>query len=196
MNSAHYYQILGLTENAGLREIKDAFRQKAKAFHPDVNKDEGAHEHFLDINEAYIFLTDMHSRNANPTVDRQAKDEYYRRWMEKERLKARMRAAQMAKMRFEEYRRSSIDRTASLLSHRLDFFLMFLGVFIIFAGGFGLYSQGLYLATEDNGEVLNIGGIVAEVIITIAGVLFILLSWSNIRAYRENAKSNDASAGP
>ncbi len=187
MNASHYYRILGISENADIAEIKNAFRRKAKACHPDINKSPGAHERFIDINEAYIYLTNLHGSSRGSSANRVSQDEYYRRWMAGEQQKARMRAAHRARMRFEEFRRSSAYRTTSLLSHLLDYFLLFLGIFIIIAAGFGLYTQGLYI--EDNGrEVLNTGGIVADILITFAGILFILLSWSNIKAYREKVK--------
>ncbi len=184
MSASYYYKILGLPDNAGTREIKNAFRRKAKAYHPDINKEEGAHEKFVDINEAYTYLMNLHSESAYGDTAGTAQEDYYRRWMEQERAMARRRAAKRARMRFEEFKRSSIYRTTSMLSHILDYFLLVLGFFIIIAAGFGLYSQGLYI--EDNGEeVLNITGIVADIIITFAGILFITISWSNIKAYRK-----------
>ena len=187
MSASYYYKILGLPDNAGTREIKNAFRRKAKAYHPDINKEEGAHEKFVDINEAYTYLMNVHTESsfvAAAGTAGMAQEDYYRRWMEQERERARRRAAKRARMRFEEFKRSSIYRTTSMLSHILDYFLLGLGFFIIIAAGIGLYSQGLYI--EDNGEeVLNITGIVADIIITFAGILFIAISWSNIKAYRK-----------
>jgi hypothetical protein len=185
MKTKHYYQILGIPENAGLKEIKEAFRRKAKIFHPDLNKSEGAHEHFIDINEAYNYLVDMHKSGRNPD-DAASMDEYYRQWMEEERQKARAWAAKRARMRYEEFRNSSVHKTTSMLSHMLDYFLMALGIFIIIAGGVGLYSQGLYL-TENDTEVLNIRGIITEIVITVAGLVFIAMSLGNIKAYRKKS---------
>ncbi len=193
MNASHYYRILGVPENADISEIKHAFRRKAKSYHPDINKSEGAHQRFIDINEAYTYLMDLHgssSGGSHGTVaGNAARDEYYRRWVQRERQKARRQAAQRARMKFEEFRKSSVYRTTTMLSHMLDYFLLFLGVFVIIAAGFGLYTQGLFI--EDNGEeTLNIGGIVADLLITIAGILFIIMSWSNIKAHRANQKKS------
>lgn len=58
-----YYKILGLeTNKVNIEEIKNAFREQAKQYHPDVNSSKVAEERFKDINEAYRVLSDNHSR--------------------------------------------------------------------------------------------------------------------------------------
>ena len=53
-----YYKILGLKNNkVNIEDIKNAFREQAKKYHPDVNTDSRAEERFKDINEAYRVLT-------------------------------------------------------------------------------------------------------------------------------------------
>ena len=57
----NYYKILGLTKNtkSTQEEIKSAYREQAKKYHPDVNVDnKNAEERFRDINEAYRTLSD------------------------------------------------------------------------------------------------------------------------------------------
>ena len=55
-----YYGILGLdTNRVTIDEIKNAFREQAKKYHPDVNKESKfAEERFKDINEAYRILSE------------------------------------------------------------------------------------------------------------------------------------------
>ncbi len=59
-----YYKILGLdTNKVNAEEIKNAFREQAKKYHPDVNGgDEKTEERFKDINEAYRVLSSANSR--------------------------------------------------------------------------------------------------------------------------------------
>lgn len=58
-----YYKILELeTNKVNIEQIKVAFREQAKKYHPDVNSGEIAEERFKDINEAYRVLSDNHSR--------------------------------------------------------------------------------------------------------------------------------------
>ena len=59
-----YYKILGLEDNKATKEeIKTAFREQAKKYHPDVNvEDKIAEEKFKDINEAYKVLENINTR--------------------------------------------------------------------------------------------------------------------------------------
>lgn len=58
-----YYAVLGITRAADQTEIKRAFRENARRFHPDVNRsDPRAEERFKDINEAYEVLSDPEKR--------------------------------------------------------------------------------------------------------------------------------------
>lgn len=58
-----YYKILGLeTNKVNIEEIKNAFREQAKKYHPDVNATKVAEDRFKDINEAYRILSNNSSR--------------------------------------------------------------------------------------------------------------------------------------
>ncbi|AEA25664.1 chaperone DnaJ domain protein [Pseudonocardia dioxanivorans CB1190] len=57
-----YYEVLGVSRDAGPEELQQAFRRLARANHPDVNKDPGAEERFKEINEAYQVLSDPELR--------------------------------------------------------------------------------------------------------------------------------------
>lgn len=58
-----YYKILGLeTNKVNIDEIKVAFREQAKKYHPDVNMSKTSEERFKDINEAYRILSDTKAK--------------------------------------------------------------------------------------------------------------------------------------
>ena len=54
-----YYEVLGVTKGASDDEIKKAFRQQAKKYHPDLHPgDKEAEAKFKEVNEAYSVLSD------------------------------------------------------------------------------------------------------------------------------------------
>lgn len=62
MANKDYYSTLGVNKNASDDEIKSAYRQMAKKYHPDLNKTPEAAEKFKEVNEAYSVLSDKQKR--------------------------------------------------------------------------------------------------------------------------------------
>ncbi len=54
----HYLRVLNLPATASEREIKRAYRRLAKRYHPDCSPDPAAHDRFIEVTEAYQYLTD------------------------------------------------------------------------------------------------------------------------------------------
>ena len=64
MEYKDYYEILGVDRNASQDGIKRAYRNLARKYHPDVNKNADAETKFKDIGEAYEVLKDPEKRTA------------------------------------------------------------------------------------------------------------------------------------
>ncbi len=77
-----YYAILGISRNATKEEIKRAYRRLAKEWHPDVNPDPKAKEHFQEINEAYYVLSDDEKRQEYDRILLTGDEKSYRDFME------------------------------------------------------------------------------------------------------------------
>jgi len=54
---ANAFEVLGISPDASPGEIKRAYLDLARRYHPDINRSDGAGEIFQRINEAYAYVT-------------------------------------------------------------------------------------------------------------------------------------------
>ncbi len=59
-----YYEVLGVSRNTNADDIKKAYRQLARRYHPDVSQEANAETKFKEINEAYEVLSDPEKKAA------------------------------------------------------------------------------------------------------------------------------------
>lgn len=181
-----YYKTLGISNTAGIAEIKSAYRRLAKKFHPDLNKDPEAHNKFILVNEAYEFLIRIKSRPPDfrkaPRQKSRNHDELYRQWLNQERARARARATKEAKRKFDDFKKSKVYKTSQLIFTFYDVLSIIVGILIIVASIVGAFTS---MQSEDG---LLLSNIVAVVFLVFLGLMFILFSVSSIQS--RNKKSH------
>lgn len=73
MAEKDYYEILGVKKTATEAELKNAYRELAKKYHPDKHKgDKNAENKFKEISEAYAVLSDKEKREQYDRLGREA----------------------------------------------------------------------------------------------------------------------------
>jgi DnaJ domain len=139
----NYYQILGIDAKAKPDEIKRAYRQRAKQYHPDLNPSDGAAEQFIQISLAYEILYDERKRAAydqrlaapQRTQEKRSntphRDEAYRQWV----ADAQRRAYQYSQMEYTRFYKSKFEaaeaRTFLYLQFLVFGMVMLIGTFFI-----------------------------------------------------------------
>lgn len=63
-----YYEVLGVSKDASEADIKKAYRELVKKYHPDSNPDPGAEAKFKEISEANNVLSDAEKRRQYDAV--------------------------------------------------------------------------------------------------------------------------------
>ena len=127
-----YFKILGISRNATDREIKSAFRQLARRFHPDLNpNDEKAESEFKEINEAYEILSDHEKKKSY--------EQYLNYWFKNRVGRSR-----------DVYRKNN--------NKGLDEHLNFDDFFRDFIGRFSELGQEIYsnISSDNNSKSLNL----------------------------------------
>lgn len=62
MSEENHYQILGITQEASQTEVKSAYRNLVKQYHPDSQSSQADHDKIVSINAAYEILGDPQRR--------------------------------------------------------------------------------------------------------------------------------------
>jgi curved DNA-binding protein CbpA len=124
-----YFEILNLKPPANEEEIKQAYRNLAKKFHPDVNPDPDAHLRFLEISEAYEYLLEE-LKHSNRRVIYDQDEVFTHEYIEEMRRRAKERAQEKVRMRLEKLKK---EHEAFQESGLYDFVLIlkYLGRYIL-----------------------------------------------------------------
>jgi hypothetical protein len=103
MLHSEYYEILGLQPNCSIDQIKKAYREKARRYHPDINHSPDAKDKFIKATEAYDFLIEHHDK---PLTDDQEFARLIEEWMKYRQERSRARARYFAHRSFNNFRNS------------------------------------------------------------------------------------------
>jgi len=137
-----YYRVLGLSPDAGDAEIKAAYRRLAKKYHPDRSRSSATKPQFIEVNEAYEILM---KRDA---MVREAIKRYNQKKAGKTprpapRSNPRERAATYADMKYSDFVKSPIYRTAMMMDSAFDYIFLFLGFLMILAPVLGYLAESM-----------------------------------------------------
>ncbi len=168
--------ILGIPANSGLEDIKKAYRRLAHEFHPDVSRLPDARERFIEINEAYEYLTNklkleqalkVHYNNENEETAQDIIDA----WLAGERERVRARAKKYADMKYRNFKKSEAYRASLKMDYSLQIAGLILGSIVIVGCILGIWSQW-----KSNPVFVDAGYIIRSMIVSLVGFLMVAYS--------------------
>ena len=148
MNLWDYYTVLGLRQGASDDEIRKAYRKKAMEYHPDRNNSPDAQELFIRITEAYEYLI-SHPYRRNITEDEVRRN--YQAWVDYRRAEARKRAEAYARTSYEEFRKSPIYKSTTVIDGTMVFLGLLLATMVIIMSVYG-YTYRMKIASSPREE--------------------------------------------
>jgi curved DNA-binding protein CbpA len=144
-----YYDILGVHSQATAQEIRKAFRIKAKELHPDVNPSDSARIQFIEVQQAYEFLTDEAQRRNYDALNNEARisreelekrERIYKLWVEHQQRQATRRTAMEAYHLSDERNPFAVKFWRGInLFYNIIFLIIF--AFIVIAPWYNYYNE-------------------------------------------------------
>jgi hypothetical protein len=182
MTLADYYQILGIPVNSSSDDIKRAYRQKARMYHPDINPSPEAKDKFILATEAYEFLIANSEKISSD-------DEAYRRAMEEWRKyrqdRSQQRARAYARASYVHFRNTKFYKTTRIFDGTSIVFSLMISVMVIV---FSIIGYTYRLNNPVPG--LDKPSVFGFIMLLILGMTFLVVSMINFKAYLETSKKH------
>jgi hypothetical protein len=187
MTEADYYSILGLSSGSSIDEIKKAYRQKARLYHPDINHSPDAKDMFISATEAYEFLiSNFDKLTNNDEAFRQAMDDW--RKYRQDRSKQRARAYSQAS--YVKFKNTKFYRATRILDGTSIIFSLIISVAVI---GYTIYGYQFRLKNPVPG--LEKPTFLTFLMLLLLGMVFFGVSMIYLKAYMETSKKRKQKRG-
>jgi curved DNA-binding protein CbpA len=189
-----HYQTLGISMTASKSEIQRAFRKLALKLHPDKNDNLDAKEKFIEINEAYLLLSDtearekynkayrayekgsLHKHDMNYTYSSKEEPKFEDEELNKWTKNARRQAEAFSSMNFPDFSKiilGMVKETGFQLGNSL---LIMLGAFLSM-GSCGNILLGL---TSEGSS----GNLLSSIILLIIGLIVYRFAQKNYKKHK------------
>jgi len=163
-----YYHTLKLRPGSSDAEIKSAYRRLAKLYHPDVSGSNSTRANFIRVNEAYEILMKRDAMVQEAIMRTKKKNADPRRRSTPNDPRAR--ASTHADMKYEEFVKSPLYRTAMAMDSVFDYVFLIVGFIMILAPFFGYVVDSM--KAKEGGEPVEF-----HVLPIFLGVAFLYGLW-------------------
>ena len=182
MTLTDYYDILGISANSSVEQIKKAYRKKARLFHPDVNPSPDAKDMFISITEAYEFLIANHEKIKTD-------DESYRQAMENWRKyrqhSSHKRATAYARTSYGSFKNTRFYKTTRIFDGTTIIISFVISLMVLV---YTIYGYNFRLKHPLPG--LEKPSVFTFIMLLALGMIFFVTSLIYLKAYLETSKKN------
>jgi len=131
---SEYYSVLGLPLNSSLEEIKKAYRNKARLYHPDINHSPDAKDKFIQATEAYDFLLANHEKG---NLDDEDFFRIMEDWRKYRQDRSRQQAQYFARRSFISFKNSKYYKSTRILNASSAIFTLAVSITVLVFTIFG-----------------------------------------------------------
>lgn len=180
-------KILDLSPGANKSEIKQAYRKKAKIYHPDHNPSPSANQEFIRVKQAFDYLVDYDphkytyfsysyryhaNRRAYRPRARTYDQERYRKWQEY------MHQFKRKTKRDFDFKTTLFGKIVFYFFHAL---FLFTGIYILVSLGISVISNGIDL---DQNAAATISAVIGASVFGLIMVVMITLSGLSVNIFK------------
>jgi hypothetical protein len=183
MTVADYYNVLGISSDSSLDDIKRAYRKKARQYHPDLNHSPEAKELFIKATEAYEFLLSNFNRvRDDEAAYRQAMED----WRKYRQDRSNRRANAYARASYIKFKSTKIYRTTRIFDATRIIYSLVISVIILVYTIAG-YIYRLHHPLPPQIEGPSISGFI---LLLLTGLSFLIVSLIYLKAFYDTRKKS------
>jgi hypothetical protein len=177
-----YYEILGLPVNSSVDEIKQAYRKKARLYHPDINPSPDAKDLFINITEAYEFLISNHDKII---TDDQAYYQAMEDWRKYRQNRSRKRATAYSRSSYGTFRNTNLYKTTRIFDGTTIIISFIISILVLVYAVYGyIYRLRNPIPGLDQPSVFTF------IMLLLPGMIFFVISFIYLKAYQETSKKH------
>jgi DnaJ domain len=177
-----YYKLLDIPANSSVEQIKKAYRNKARLFHPDVNPSPDAEDMFISITEAYEFLIANHDKiKTNDQSYEQAMED----WRKYRQHRSNKRATAYARTSYGSFKNTRFYKTTRIFDGTTIVISFVISIMVL---GYTIYGYNFRLKHPIPG--LEKPSVFTFIMLLILGMIFFIISLIYLKAYQENSKKH------
>jgi curved DNA-binding protein CbpA len=180
MTIRDYYRILGLREGCTPEDVKKAYRNKAREFHPDINHSPEAKDQFILITEAYEFLITYRKKEL---TDDEAYSKAMDDWRKYRQDRSRQKARVYARTSYKRFKNTKFYKTTKILDGTTIIASFIVAVMVLIYSVVGYFYRIHHpIPGVENPTILNL------IEFLIFGMILFSVSFIFLKAYIETFK--------